>query len=178
MPDDELDRKLNDDVYEDAEATEWEWHCYLFPVIQCRHCRNWMEMPYSNLPETDEGGRFLIQREDPPELPPEGWSATFGCRVCGHVLAYGAADVTNEVTHKEQAGQYQSGKGVHAAEFPCGQKDCKTPAQIYVDIGRGNANDVVQFLRGVLYGQCLSGHSLKTVPEKYYKVVPVLHRLW
>jgi len=51
---------------------------------------------------------------------------------------------------------------------------------MYVDIDRGNASDVVKTLRSGLFdGQILAcGHEMRTVPEKFYTVAPVLKRLW
>ena len=152
---------------------------YLAPLLRCRRCSAVLELPYSNLPQTDQAGRALLRGEDPPELPPEGWSAVFGCRACGHVTTYRTADVNIGPILKWTEGSYQSGKGVYFAEFPCGDRRCTTPAKMYVDIGNGSKDDLLGFLRSArLQGTCPSGHELKTVPATLYTVEPVLRRMW
>jgi hypothetical protein len=162
----ELD-ELNDDFY------------YLAPVLFCE-CGSAMELPYSPLPRTDKDGKVLLQGEDPPTLPPEGWSAIFGCRACGRISTYAANVAEMSPVLKLTVGQHQSGKGVYYARFPCGDRRCSTLASVYVDIRVGNASEVLESLRSGLYdGQILEcGHSMKTVPAKFYTIEPVLKRMW
>jgi hypothetical protein len=139
-----------------------------------------IELPYSNLPRTDDKGVILLEGGDPPELPSEGWSSTFGCRDCGRIRSYGPADVILWPLHKWTEGLYQSGKGVYRVEFPCGDRRCTTRASIHVDIESGNATAAVALLRsGIFDEKPLScGHKMKTVPADFYRVEPVMRRMW
>ena len=164
--------------FDEIDSLDAEFY-YLAPLMRCRKCQLVFELPYSNLPQTDQGGTVLLRGEDPPKLPSEEWSAIFGCRACGIVTTYGTADVSIGPILKWIEGSYQSGKGVFYAEFPCGERRCTTPARMYVDIGDGSRGDLLQFLRSArLQGTCPSGHELRTVPEKLYNVEPVLRRMW
>jgi hypothetical protein len=155
---------------------------YLAPRLTCRcdSCELPMELPYSNLPQTDERGLALLQGGDPPVLPTEEWLVTFGCRACGCVREYFDSDVTVAPIPKWTEGIYQSGKDVYSVEFPCGDKHCTTPVSMFLDIGNGNASAVVDLLRSGLFDGKLMpcGHEMKTVPATFYKVLPVMQRLW
>lgn len=153
---------------------------YLTPFLACRQCRELIELPYSNLTQTDEAGKLLLAGGNPPELPSEEWSATFGCRKCGHVAEYFYVEVEALPIPKYSEGTYQSGKGVYLARFPCGDRHCTTPVSMYVDTVDKNASEAVELLRsGVFDGKTMPcGHEMKTVPAKFYTVEPVMHRMW
>ena len=172
-----LDDDEDDDLKVEYEDPEILW--YLAPMLTC-HCGKMIELPYSDLPLTDQEGVTLVGGEDPPELPSEEWSAVFGCTECGRISIYVASQVKTHPIPKLTEGIYQSGKGVYHAEFPCGDKRCIVPALMYVDAGVRSASEVVPLLRSGLFdGKQLScGHQMKTVPEPFYRVVPVLRRLW
>ena len=179
----DLDKDEDDEnleiSYTDYAANRSTIYWYLAPLLTCE-CRARIELPYSNLPQTDEKGKTLSKGEDPPELPSEGWSATFGCRECGRIIEYFYRDVTIGPIPKMTEGTYQSGKGVYRAEFPCGDRRCTTPVSMYVDIKDRNASEAVELLRSGLFdGKIMPcGHEMKTVPAPLYKVEPVLRRLW
>jgi predicted RNA-binding Zn-ribbon protein involved in translation (DUF1610 family) len=159
----------------------WEPFFYLAPAILCHQCRSPIELPYSNLPQVQirSDGELRLLAGDPPELPPEEWSATFGCRTCGHVTTYAGRAATTVPIQKWKEGSFQSGRGVYRAEFPCGDTRCKAPASMYVDIGEGNANDVIQLLRSAHVQWTLPcGHEIRAAPERYYKISPVMRRMW
>ena len=153
---------------------------YLAPILHCHHCWGEIELPYSPLPQTDEAGTVLPQGEDPPALPSEEWSATFGCRVCGHMSECGGDEVTVAPVHKQTEGSYQSGKGVYSLRFPCGDRHCTTLVSMFLDTGDGNASEAVALLRSGLFdGVPLPcGHPMKTIPAKFYQAEPVMRRLW
>jgi hypothetical protein len=161
------------------DETDWAslfW--YLIPAIRCQ-CGAWIDLPYFHLPLSDETGLTLPEGEDPPQLPLEGWSATFGCRECGRVAGYTAQDVKVVPIPKAREGKHQSGKGVYFAKFPCGDRRCPVLASMYVNIGDGNASEVLDLLRSAHFQWILPcGHEMKTVPERYYEIVPVTRPLW
>jgi transcription elongation factor Elf1 len=174
-----LDDDEDDDLEIEGTSEGPEIFWYLAPMLICQ-CGARIELPYSNLPQTDQDGKILLRAEDPPELPSEDWTATFGCRRCGHVSIYYADDVTIAPVLKWAEGIHQSGKGVYAVRFPCGDKRCTTPVSIHVDIGDGNASEVVAALRSGIYDEqrLPCGHAIKTVPAKFYQVEPVIRRMW
>src|SRR6266852_8919296 len=127
---------------------------------------------------SDDDGLTLPRHEDPPKLPSEGWSATFGCRECGRVAACPGRGVLVQSIPKRREGLYLAGKGVHFAEFPCGDKDCRTPASMCRDSGRGNANVALAVLRSPYFQWILHscGHEMKPTPGSYYGTEPVMRR--
>lgn len=152
---------------------------YLAPLMTC-DCGELIELPYSNIPQTDEKGKLLLKGEDPPTLPSGEWSEVFGCLQCGLIRERFDWDVKVWPIPKVSEGQYQSGKGVWRVEFPCGSRGCTTLASMYVDIGNRNASEVESLIRsGVFDGKVLPcGHEMRTVPEKFYKVEAISRRLW
>jgi hypothetical protein len=175
----EFNLDADDDGGLEMDFPEPEVFWYLAPVLFCE-CGALIELPYSNLPQTDADGKILLRGEDPPVLPSEDWIATFGCRKCGRIAIYFYGLVTVYPIPKLSEGVYQSGKGVWHAEFPCGDRRCKVLASMYVDTGNGSASEAVALLRsGIFDGTLLAcGHEMKTIPEKFYRVEPVLRRLW
>jgi hypothetical protein len=152
---------------------------YLAPVLACAHCRSEIQLFCSPLPETDEAGVRLVQGENPPEMPPDGWSALFGCLGCGSVSEYVAVQANVKTLLKLSRGQYQSGTGLYRVEFPCADKTCKRPFTMYVDMGNVAPSAVIPELRQAHFHHTLPcGHLLMPVPDKYYSVYPVVHRMW
>jgi len=152
---------------------------YLVPVMHCQ-CAALIELPYSPLPQADSDGRVLLRGEDPPTLPPAEWSATFGCIACGHISVYVGNQVTIETVLKLKEGRYQSGKCVYYARFPCGDRRCTFRESMYLDTRNKNATEALGLLRSGLFdGQVLScGHPMKTIPATFYRIEPVMNRLW
>jgi len=135
---------------------------YLAPFIGCRngtfHFRKNAEemrfpLPFDNLPQTDEDQLFAEEDGDRPVLPPDEWSAMFGCLACGFVDNYTADDVFGDVVPKQSLGRYHSDGVCFCVEVRCDDGRCKLPAKWYVDISGATEDDLRQRLQKVTFSE-------------------------
>lgn len=154
---------------------------YMAPAILCYNCLTPIELPWSPLPLTDSTATALVRGEDPPALPEDTWSATFGCMTCGFVVEYRGYDVSHVAIPKSAEGKYQSGKGVYFLEFQCGNTRCKAPVSLHVDIGTRSTEQAIDQLRsGTIPLAMPCGHPIRdqAAPKEFYNLSPVLKRMW
>jgi len=105
-----------------SEPPEPFW--YLAPILTCA-CGNWIELPYSNLAQTDEAGVRLLRGEDPPERPRKNGSQ------CSYAVCAGAQERT--LTGRWKRSQFRScqkgytslAKVFFRVRFPCGENIAK-----------------------------------------------------
>jgi hypothetical protein len=172
---------------------------YMAPHVDCSKCLLSMALPYPNLPEIPQTAterHWQPEDRNLLELPSDEWSVVLGCRGCGHVDTYREPRVNaNAVPHQSQ-GRYHDEAVLYCVEFPCGDRHCKAPSKILVDMRasmgyvslttglpshmRGETDrDLLQLIRrGHFQWKMPCGHYLTPVPEPYYKIHRVLDRLW
>jgi hypothetical protein len=162
---------------------------YLAPFIGCNnHTFHFPKggegmrfpLPFDDLPQTDEDQLFGEEDGDQQVLPPDGWSAMFGCFACGLVDNYIADDVFGDVVPKRSLGRYHSDGVCFCVEARCDDARCKLPAKWFVDISGATENDLQQRLRqGHFFGKLPCGHDIRTTLDKSsFQIYRVMNRLW
>ena len=162
---------------------------YLSPFAFCKnqYARHdgGFPLPFDNLPQTNHEELckpMLDESEDKGllVLPPDGWSATFGCFVCGLVEVYGADDVDDSIVLKESEGVYHSDGVCMCVEVQCADRYCRTPDKWYVDISGATESDLRQRLQqGHFFGKLRCGHDIRTTLDKSsFRIYRVMNRLW
>ncbi len=160
---------------------------YLSPFAFCKnqycHREGGFPLPFDNLPQTNlDELRGPIESEDKGllVLPPDGWSAMFGCFVCGFVDTYEADDVDDAIVQKQSEGVYHNDAVCFCVEAQCGDGRCRLPAKWYVDISGATENDLRQLLqRNHFFGTLPCGHEMRTTIDKSsFRLYRVMNRLW
>lgn len=149
----------------------------LIPFIYCKHrsdpaCPR-IVLPYSDLravPEEEQTDLWLEERYQ-PDWPPDEWSATFGCSICGFLSQYTSVDVEWEIVPRSHPGVYHSGANCFCIEFRCAQRNCKAPARIQVEKIEATERDILNLFRESFFiGTLPCGHEILSLPEREYRI--------
>ena len=165
---------------------EWRkdsfWYLSPFAFCKNQYCRRegGFPLPFDNLPQTNS------EELDGPEdksllvLPPDGWSAMFGCFVCGFVDTYVVDDVCESVIQRQSEGKFHNDGVCFCVEALCGDERCGLPAKWYVDISGATENDLRQRLQhNYFFGTLPCGHEIRTTIDKSsFRLYRVMNRLW
>ncbi len=166
----------------------WEGsYWYLAPFAFCRnqHFRHpenkgSFPLPFDDLPQTNMEELHESQDKGQLVLPPDGWSAMFGCFSCGLVDTYTAADVDESIVLKQSEGRYHNDAVCFCVEALCGDGRCRLPAKWYVDISGATENGLRQLLQqNHFFGKLPCGHEIRTTIDKSsFRLYRVMNRLW
>jgi len=161
-----------------------EVYWYLAPFVFCKNQyaphNGGFPLPFDNLPQTNMAGPYQPEDKGLLVLPPDGWSAMFGCFQCGLVDTYTADDVDDEVVQKRSEGRYHSDGVCFCVEALCGDGRCGLPTKWYVDISGATENDLRQRLQhNYFFGTLPCGHEIRTTIDKSsFRPYRVMNRLW
>lgn len=160
---------------------------YIAPFIFChnqyfRHDGGF-PLPFDNLPQTNSDDLYetiVSEGKSQLVLPPDGWSAMFGCFACGLVDMYEADDVDDSIVLKQSEGVFHNDGVCFCVEARCGDGRCRIPAKWYVDISGATENDLRQRLqRNHFFGTLPCGHEIRTTIDKTsFRLYRVMNRLW
>jgi hypothetical protein len=155
---------------------------YAAPYLQCRGCYAAFPLPYGLMPSLEELDQAFEQEENSPlVMPPDGWSATFGCIKCGFVATYDNLQVEERCDPHKIAGGCHDDSVCFSVEFPCANIRCKAPSKILVDMNdEGFETELRRLLKaGKFVGDLPCGHSC-VLPsrEENYRVQRIVTRLW
>lgn len=138
-------------------------------------------LPFDNLPQTDiDDIQVETEEKDQLVLPPDEWSAMFGCFSCGLVETYDADDVDSMIVLRASEGVFHNDGVCMCVEARCADLRCKAPAKWYVDISDATENDLLTRLRqGYFFGTLPCGHEIRTTLDKSsFHTYRTMNRLW
>jgi hypothetical protein len=138
-------------------------------------------LPYPDTPEVSEDQWSSGEYEHLLALPPDGWSAIFGCRECGHLDTYGADQVGEGVLERSNRAKFHNETNCFSVQLQCAKVKCKAPATVYVNLReRENERDFLRLLKTSFFDGLLPcGHQIMPIPDRYYvDCRRILSRLW
>lgn len=164
-------------------------YLYISPSLICksifeRHKRtafHSIPVPYPDIPEVSEELRQSGEVDNLIVSPPDGWSAVFGCRECGHLAVYSANDVGEGVLERSNRATFHNETNCFSVKLQCTNINCKAPATMHSNLKDGeSAKDLLQLLKTNFFDGLLPcGHLIMAIPERYYlDAHRVLARLW
>ena len=156
-------------------------HWYIAPFIECknRECRSRIPLPFDELPPTSWEQANALEDRDPRVLPPDGWSASFGCFECGVLDNYSQSDVFDHIVPKLSPGKYHSDARCFCVEGPCGHRGCTTRAKLYVETQGETENDLRDLLNQEHFrGLLPCGHDVRRIDKRSLRLTLVMKRLW
>lgn len=164
-----------------ADYREMFW--YVAPVLVCHgnHQHSEIPLPYADLPQTNRGEWFVLERRNPLELPTDEWQVVFGCPVCGLVDTYRRRDLDTRLEFHESGGRFRSDTNCFCADVLCGRPGCGTPAKVHVSLGPQGGEEGVKYMlqKAAIVGQLPCGHSVAVFrPRLNGNPYRVMNRLW
>jgi len=179
-------RKEFEDLFLQSQPSDEEPLFVLFG-FDCLGCEDIIWLPVENPSQVEFEGGKPIPNSSLLERPPERWSEVFGCIQCGRIATYAGDLVRPFAIPQSLMPRFRACADVYHVVFACGEKGCRSPVSLHVDIsafhaastGTGTEHAVAALRSGVFDDQMLPcGHSYQRIPPERYRVTRVTTRMW